>query len=245
MKSIPPWSIPLALGALVLFAALLPALPQPQGYHRFADQREILGLPNGLNVISNLSFLLTGVLGLVVLRIQPPGNRLVRQAYGLFFLALVAVGTGSAWYHLAPDNARLLWDRLPIAAGLAALLGAVLAETGLARRWTLPALVALGLAATLWWGLSPLWGAETLWPYLAFQAGCMAALLTLLPHAPAPRMLLAALVLYGTAVGVEWMDAKLFAWSGGALSGHTLKHLLASASVLLIALRLAVSRGIH
>lgn len=242
MRPIHPWSIPLVLSALVLLTALLPALPQPQGYHRFADNREMLGLPNGLNVISNLSFLLTGALGLVVLRIRPPGNRQSRQAYGLFFLALVSVGAGSAWYHLAPDNARLLWDRLPITASLAALLGAVLAETGLARRWTLPSLVALGLAATLWWGLSPLWGAETLWPYLAFQAGCMAALLTLLPHAPAPRMLLVALVLYGAAVGAEWLDGAIFGWAGETLSGHTLKHLLAAGSTLLVALRLALHR---
>ncbi|MFZ5467054.1 MAG: alkaline phytoceramidase [Pseudomonadota bacterium] len=238
MRTISPWSIPLALGALVLFAPLLPALPQPQGYHRFADQREILGLTNGLNVISNFGFLLTGILGLVVLRIRPTGNRQARQAYGLFFLALVAVGAGSAWYHLEPDNARLLWDRLPIAASLAALLGAVLADTGLARRWTLPSLVALGLAATLWWGLSPLWGAETLWPYLAFQAGCMAALLTLLPHAPAPRMLAAAFLLYAAAVASEWMDGAIFAWTGEFISGHSLKHLLASGAGLMLALRL-------
>jgi hypothetical protein len=52
-----------ALGGAVA-AFLLPPLRQPEGYHRFADQRAWLGIPNILNVISNAPFLMTGWLGL-------------------------------------------------------------------------------------------------------------------------------------------------------------------------------------
>ncbi len=38
--------------------------PQAAGYHEFADTRIFLGIPNFLNVISNIPFLLVGILGL-------------------------------------------------------------------------------------------------------------------------------------------------------------------------------------
>ncbi|HER19849.1 MAG TPA: hypothetical protein ENO14_02255 [Chromatiales bacterium] len=234
-----PRTIPIAVAALALLAALLPALPQPQAYHQFADSRALVGLPNGLNVLSNIAFLLAGALGLVILR-RRGGQNEARLAYAVFFLALIAVSAASAWYHLAPDDARLLRDRLPIAVSLAALLGAVLAEAGAARPWSLPLLTGTGLAATLWWGVGPLWGEQTLWPYLAFQAGCMAALLVMQAKLPASGTLLAALLLYGAAVAAEWLDGSIFGWSGGSVSGHTLKHFLAAGSALLVAVRLAM-----
>ncbi len=232
-----PWRIPLLLTGLVLAAALLPALPQPQSYHRFVDTRALLGLPNALNVLSNLPLLLAGLLGLRILK-KGVSKDETGLPYAIFFLALIAVAAGSAGYHLAPDNARLLGDRLPIAVSLAPLLGALLAESGQARPWTLPWLMALGLASVLWWTISPRWGAETLWPYLAFQLGCMAALLTLAPGVARGGMLLLALGLYGAALAAEWMDRAIFAWSGQILSGHSLKHLLAASAALLVVLRL-------
>ena len=46
----------------------LPPIPQSQEYHRFADQRASLGIPNFLNVASNAAFLLVGAMGLSFLR---------------------------------------------------------------------------------------------------------------------------------------------------------------------------------
>jgi hypothetical protein len=41
-----------------------PPMPQPLAYHDMADQRSLLGIPNALNVLSNLPFAIVGVLGL-------------------------------------------------------------------------------------------------------------------------------------------------------------------------------------
>src|SRR6266849_5031506 len=49
--------------AIVVLALLAP-MPQTQGYHRFKDARTLLGLPNALNVLSNIPFFLVGVWGL-------------------------------------------------------------------------------------------------------------------------------------------------------------------------------------
>ena len=50
--------------AMVLAVAAQPAIHQPLAYHRFADTRTLLGIPNFWNVLSNLPFLLVGLAGL-------------------------------------------------------------------------------------------------------------------------------------------------------------------------------------
>lgn len=59
----------LLLGATVLAtiaaAAMSPPIPQSPAYHLFADTRSLLGIPNCLNVVSNLPFAIVGVLGLM------------------------------------------------------------------------------------------------------------------------------------------------------------------------------------
>jgi len=68
-------AIPLRLLALLVVTAVaafvvlrLPAVPQDPAYHRFADDRSWLGIPNFQNVASNLPFLIVGAIGLVRLR---------------------------------------------------------------------------------------------------------------------------------------------------------------------------------
>src|SRR5437870_860634 len=107
------------LGAAVLAAALAPPISQDPAYHRMADTRTLAGIPNALNVVSNVAFGLAGVLGLWRVVPTRPGDRSFteeaeRWPYVMFFGGLVLTGVGSAYYHLATDNARLVWDRLPL-----------------------------------------------------------------------------------------------------------------------------------
>jgi hypothetical protein len=54
------------IGGLAALAAavawLLPPIAQDPAYHRLADSRPWLGIPNALNVLSNAGFLLVGAL---------------------------------------------------------------------------------------------------------------------------------------------------------------------------------------
>src|SRR4029453_10106472 len=98
----------LALGVMLF----IPRISQPQAYHHFADQRTILSLPNALNVLSNVPFAIVGALGLIALRRPELGlNAEERRAYAVFFTGVLLTSAGSAFYHLAPDDARLLWGR--------------------------------------------------------------------------------------------------------------------------------------
>lgn len=101
-------------------------IAQLPDYHSFADQRALGPIGNAADVLSNLGFLAVGILGLLMVQRSRAVAHLddVRFSYGLFFLALIATALGSAWYHLASDDLRLLSDRLPIALACAGLLAA-------------------------------------------------------------------------------------------------------------------------
>ena len=95
------------MGAIIAGAFLQP-IAQPQAYHHFADQRSIAGIVHGLDVLSNLAFLASGLLGLCfVLRAGLTPDAGTRWAFATLFFGLVLTSIGSAYYHLAPDNQRL------------------------------------------------------------------------------------------------------------------------------------------
>ena len=154
--------VAMTLAAIGLLLAL-PAIPQPQSYHQFADQRTWLAIPYFLNVLSNIPLALCGALGLRCLwrrrgSLDFAGilSAAEMTAYRLFFLGALLTGLGSAYYHWAPDNARLVCDRLPMTLCFMAFL--VIALSGhiaeRAVRLSLPILVTLGLASVIHWFLS-------------------------------------------------------------------------------------------
>lgn len=224
--------------AMAIALALLPPFPQPQDYHRFADARALLGVPNFLDVVSNLAFVAVAVAGLdAVLR---PGraafiDRTEHLPYALFFLALAATAFGSAWYHLAPDNAWLFWDRLPISVCFAALLSAVIAERCSIRAGLLLLLpLAATGAGTVWyWLQSEALGSGNVLPYFAFQVYALLAIFLLMflfpPRYSRSADLYRAAMLYGAALAAELFDRRIYAL--GQVGGHTLKHLLAALAI--------------
>src|SRR5260370_41992538 len=98
---------------------------QPAHYNDFADQSVLFGIPHAGDVLSNLGFAMVATWGWVRLRPNRDHAALARGWYGyrLFLIGLLLTAVGSGHSHLAPDNGRPVWGRLPIAfapAGLAA-----------------------------------------------------------------------------------------------------------------------------
>jgi hypothetical protein len=224
----------------VLLAFLVPGISQPQSYHAFADTRTLLGVPNFWNVVSNLPFAVVGLAGLAALL---PASRAARSfrdprerwPYVAFFAALALTAFGSGYYHLAPDDTRLVWDRLPIALACAALGIATIADherfagAPVARFALGPAL--LIAAATVWyWQWSEQAGQGNLVPYVAVQLWAVAVVLLVLLTEPERYTHRSELWIV---IGI-WLLARVaeagdrFLFVGGLLSGHTLKHLLAA-----------------
>ncbi len=224
----------------LLAAALLPPIPQDPAYHRFADGRRLLGLPNGLNLLSSFAFTLAGLHGLAALARASLPDGAPKLPWAAFFLSVALVGPGSAWYHLSPENQSLFWDRLPMAAAFAALPCALIAERlgpRLGRALVLPG-VLLGVGSVLFWILTEGVGRGDLRPYgvVHFLPVLLLPLLLLLRPAPGrDRPWWSALLLFMLATLAEALDRPLFALTGELASGHTLKHLLAALAVVCLA----------
>jgi hypothetical protein len=103
----------------VLAAAMSPPIPQPLAYHFFADRRSWLGIANCLDVLSNAPFAVVGLLGLAATfsrkahESSPFLDSWERWPYAALFTGVVFTSLGSGYYHLAPDNARLVWAGCP------------------------------------------------------------------------------------------------------------------------------------
>jgi len=217
---------------------------QAESYHQFADQRIISGIPNLWNVASNLPFLAVGLYGLrLLVRGYSRGPlSYLRPAYIAFFVSVVLVAVGSAYYHLNPGNTTLVWDRLPMTLAFAAFFVAILGEHVCARCVRLalvPALV-MGLLSVLWWQLSGDLRSYVLVQYLPVIL--IPAIVLLYPsRLPGAGWVWAVLGAYVVAKAFELLDAPVYHLLG--VSGHSLKHITAAIGVCFVAAILQARRS--
>jgi hypothetical protein len=225
---------------IFLVASSLPRIAQPLSYHRFADQRPLFGIPNFGDVASNLPFAVIGISGLVFLlraRLQPARHFLDSREtwpYVCFFNGLLLTAFGSSWYHLAPDNQRLVWDRLPMTITFMSLVAAIIAERINLRLglWLLPVLLSAGITSVVQWKISEARGQGDLRFYVALQAYSAAVLLLafVLPRIyTRSSELWLVLGFYVLAKILEVLDLQVLS-ALHLVSGHSLKHLTAAAS---------------
>lgn len=237
------WLLIGSLIACAVAAVLVPPMPQPLSYHQFADCRSFWAIPNFLNVLSNVPFLVAGAWGLGLLfsgrgRFIDPRESL---PYLVFFIGALLTAFGSAYYHLAPDNARLVWDRLPMTLGFAGLVAAAVAERanmrgGLKLLWPL---LALGALTVVYWYAGEKVGHGNVIPYGLYQGWSVLAIVLLIVLFPATRYshgryLVWAAAWYGLAKICETFDLQIFRLLGGSVSGHSIKHVLAALGVFAI-----------
>lgn len=235
MKHWREWLICLiTMGAIgVVFS--FPPVPQDPDYHHFADVRNIFGIKNFCNVLSNLSFMAVGIFGLIKYykkEINVPGLSHLIFCSGIFF-----VGIGSAYYHYNPTTHSLVWDRLPMTFAFMALFSMVVGDRVSARLGTQilwPLLIA-GIASVCYWYWSEVQGVGDLRAYVVIQ---------FLPMLLIPIMLMlyrgklmrsnylwGTLGTYALAKLAEHFDLTIYS-SVGLVSGHSIKHVLGTVAVL-------------
>jgi hypothetical protein len=235
------WPLLALTAAFILAAVLLPAVPQPAAYHDFADQRAFLGIGNFIDVASNGAFLITGMIGLaVVWRRREHFEKPAESApYIVFFLGVALTAAGSAWYHLAPDNERLFWDRLPMTIAFMSLIAAQLVERVSSRLGLtlLAPLLAVGVASVVYWIATERGGAGNVLPYVVLQAYAVGALLFLAAGYPSRYTrgsdIYGVFAAYLAAKVLEVFDREALAF-GQVVSGHSLKHVAAAVAALLV-----------
>ena len=222
----------IAIAAVFLFTS---AIPQDPAYHAFSDTRTLFGIENFYNVASNFPFLLVGVAGLLYVyrysaQVCVSG---LESACSVFFIGIFLTAFGSSYYHLAPGNETLVWDRLPMTIGFAGLVAIVVGEFLSARvaRILLVPLLLLGFGSVEYWAWTETRGVGDLRPY---------AIVQFLPMLMIPVVLLSnrpvigkasyfwwIIVFYFIAKLFEHFDATIFE-VGHLISGHSLKHIAAA-----------------
>ncbi|MCU0789379.1 MAG: ceramidase domain-containing protein [Verrucomicrobia bacterium] len=234
----------------VVAAMLLPAMPQPAAYHDFADQRAMFGVANFLDVASNVGFVLAALAGLVVA--LHPRTRFERRSerwpYVVFFLGMLLTGLGSGYYHLAPDNERLFWDRLPMTIAFMALIAAQVGDRISVRMGLvlLPPLLLVGAASVIYWRMTERAGAGNVMPYGVLQ-GYSVVIVLLLATLPSRYTrghdIYWVFAAYVVAKLLETFDREFLAL-GHLVSGHTLKHLAAAVAGIVVC-RMLMLRTLH
>jgi Ceramidase len=206
----------LGLTAVSLAALLLlPPILQDQSYHRFADERRLLGIPHFWNVVSNLPFIAVGAVGLRQFYRDP--------AIFALFLGVFLTGFSSSYYHWNPKDDTLFWDRLPMTLCFMAILAVVVEERinarfGAALLWPL---LATGIVSLILWRWT---GDLRLYGWVQFFPGVALLLLFLLFQARYTGTFywLVVLLLCAVAKMFEFVDHAVY--RSFILSGHTLKH---------------------
>jgi len=208
-------------------------LAQDPDYHLFADARSYFNIPNFWNVISNLPFLVAGIMGIFCILFRDVHYGAKHTAYLMFFTGIALTGIGSGWYHLQPDNASLVWDRLPMAISFMSFFSIIISEYINERKGKMllfPFILA-GIGSVLYWHYTELQGRGDLRLYILVQFLPMLLIpLIMLLFRPAPArasytwlMLLA----YALSKFFESSDQLIFDFTP-FLSGHTLKHFFAA-----------------
>ncbi len=245
--------------AVVLAAAgvglWVPPFAQDPAYHAFADRRAVLGIHNFADVVSNAAFLVIGALGLASLAGRRARASLTdlpqRLPYLAFFAGLGLTAAGSAYYHWAPGNGTLAWDRLALTAPIMALTAAFVADRihdRIGALVALPLLLALGSAGVLHWHFTEIAGHGDLRGYVLIQVLPVLAIPLICWLFPGRRThggyVLAMFLWYAAARLCEVFDREIFGALGGLVSGHTLKHLLAAgATAMVLAMLRAAARA--
>lgn len=233
-----PYLILLAITMVsVLILFLYPPIPQWLSYHQFADTRKIWGIPNFWNVISNVPFFLIGIWGFFAIRRAWRAGNFVNwrevAPFFVIFLGLILTAIGSSYYHLAPDNNRLVWDRIPMTLVFTALVSLTIMEriNFKVGFWLLLPLIVFGIGSVTYWIWTESLGRGDLRPYGFVQFYSIAVTLIivyLFPKSyPPTKCFLWLVIFYGISIIFEFRDMEIYQM-GGIVSGHTLKHLFAA-----------------
>jgi len=199
---------------------------QNEDYHIFSDEKTFLGVPNFWNVVSNIPFLLVGLIGLINLKaIQG-----ARMMYAVMLIGVILIAFGSAYYHLEPNNSTLVWDRLPMTIVFMSLFGIVISEfisLKIGRLLFVP-LLSLGLLSIAYWVFS---NSGDLRLYILVQFYPMIAIPFILiffdskyDRTSAYWMLF---LFYVLAKIMEYFDSEIYE-TLVVISGHSLKHFAAA-----------------
>lgn len=213
-------------------------IPQDLAYHNFADRQTVFGVANFWNVVSNVPMLFLGLMGfqMVFKHFSTRPDFATRWIPVVLVFGIFITSFGSAYYHYAPDNATLVWDRLPMTLMFMPVFSLLIydfigKDWG---KWAFLISVPLGVFSIFYWQYTEAIGAGDLRLYAFVQFFPMLAgpIIILLSREKKDYTHYFWLVLgwYAVAKFFEHFDTQTRDWLG-FWSGHTLKHFFGAISL--------------
>lgn len=200
-------------------------------YHEFIDDRAFFGIHRFLDTFSNIGFLYVGILFVKEIFLRDEKD---------FNLIIISIGTilvffGSSYYHLMPENSRLLWDRLPISIVFSGVLAYSLNSNQLIKstwinKFNIGYLI-FSIASVLTWYVGSLGNENWLAPYVFVQFGGMIILIYIAftgTNKEFNKKIMYVLAWYIIAKLCEHFDQGIYTLTQNLLSGHTLKHIFSA-----------------
>lgn len=224
-----------SIGILLLIFIITPPVPQDLTYHQFADNRNLYQMKNFWNVISNLPFILLGLIGFItILHIsQEQYHYIFRKHHFMFFTGIFLTGFGSAYYHYHPDNYTLVWDRLPMTITFMTIFSLVIGDlfqASAGKKILLP-LIFLGIISIFYWSITESKNQGDLRLYIIIQYLSVLLIPVLLflykSKGRNARYWWSMIIVYTFAKLFEINDNNIYQYHH-IISGHTLKHFTAS-----------------
>ena len=202
---------------------------QNQDYHQFADQRNFFGIPNFMNVITNLPFAIAGIFGLRV-----AGNIKEKKLQHIciaLFTSFILVTLGSGYYHLWPNNETLVYDRIPISIILMSFFTFLIYElvNKQAGYNAFIVLTLVGILSVVYWQLTERAGHGDLRWYGMVQFFPVIAIPLILSLYRSSfnywKEVIPIFLFFILAKLSEAIDKEIYHAAGNIISGHSLKHL--------------------
>jgi hypothetical protein len=212
---------------------LLEPIPQDQEYHHFVDQRNFLGMPNFLDVITNFSFIIVGIAGIYFSKKM---NKLQLKVISLtLFVGFILLTFGSGYYHLYPNDYTLVFDRIPMSIIFMSFFAIFIYDyiNPKIGFYLFLILLGLGIFSVMYWYYTETLGKGDLRIYGLVQFFPVLAIPLIIwlyrSHYNYVKDIVPIYFFFGLAKLTEALDEEIFELLQ-VISGHSLKHLFMAIS---------------
>ena len=179
-------------------------IPLPQSYHDFADKRTFLGIPNAMDVFSNIAIAIPAI---YLLQKQ--------NKFSLLSVHILVLSIASTYYHLQPSDDRIFWDMMAVST-----THVVIASFFIEKEYAIPLYIASILSVVYWKST------DDLRPYIVILVGIPIYLFLLLHKNKKITNYLYLIILFNSLARVtEHNDHSVYKLTGNQISGHTMKHI--------------------
>lgn len=231
--------LPLTAFIAIIILLIIGPIPQNQEYHNFADNRSFFGIPNFMDVITNLPFLFIGIIGLYLIKNTESKNKTLKEISITIFIGFILLCFGSGYYHYIPSDFSLVFDRIPITIIFMSFFSIFIYDCigKSIGKTSFYFLNLIGIFSVIYWYLTEISENGDLRIYAMVQFYPIIAIPLILFLHKAPFNYTGYVTLIFAAFGLaklsEGLDEQIYSIIG-FISGHSLKHIFMAFSGLFL-----------